>query len=451
MTQPHAVFQRFILLGLLCVGGCNDNVTQFVFEARIVDGDDGNPAADTDADTLRIALAEGELPVREFEYPIVDGQFDATLEFASFTSITRLRVEIDGTTTELQTAPPAFNPAATRGFLRVVAAAPSSCVPVSFNVMEAPRAAFGMVQSGTFAFVAGGTSPDEDQVEFFDALEWESRLFDEDFSVSNLGETRVATIGEGKILVLSAEAPPFIFDMLDTTNRVTQVVLDQSPESALVSIPGVGAMVIGGESGGAPTTRVSLVEPDGSIETFDMDTPRSGAAAAAVGEDVLVVGGDAAGSAEILFTDRFAAEPVAGVADGVRRGGLLVSDLEARALLIGGTDGTDALRGDTLRFDGCPSACASSAGPTWTTARRRPIVPEYSALVVGGEGSASIEEVRWSGSSVAIEPLVELQVPRAAAGAIVYESGAIVVAGGDDGVTERDDFEFCVPAALTAL
>ena len=79
------------------------------------------------------------------------------------------------------------------------------------------------------------------------------------------------------------------------------------------------------------------------------------------------------------------------------------------------------------------------------------ILPENSALIIGGNASRSVEEVRWSGDTVAIEPLSELNVARAAAGAIVYESGAFVVAGGDDGVSVRDDFEFCVPAALTPL
>ena len=63
MTQPHAVSRRSVLLALLCVGvvACNDDVSQFVFEARILDGDGGNPAAGTDATTLRIGIAEGEL------------------------------------------------------------------------------------------------------------------------------------------------------------------------------------------------------------------------------------------------------------------------------------------------------------------------------------------------------------------------------------------------------
>ncbi len=449
------MLRRSVFLGLLCFAGigCNDDVVQFVFETRIVDGDSGNPAADTDAETLRIALAEGDLPVREFEEPVVDGRFDITVEFASFSSLTRLRVELEGPTTQLQSAPPIFVPSATQGFMRLVTAAPSSCTRVSFNAMEAPRSSFGMIQSGTFALAVGGTSPEDEQVEFFDAIEWASRLFTEDFSVSFLGETRAATVGEGQILVLPAEGTPFVFDMLNTNNRVTTVGLHNGagPASALVSIPGVGAMVIGGENGGAARAGATLVEPGAELTTYTLSTPRAGATAAALGEDVLVVGGNDVGDAEIFLAGSLDGQPIDGVADGVRLGGLLIGDLETRALLIGGTDENDALRTDTLRLDGCPGACASSAGPTWGTARTRAIVPEYSTLVVGGDGSRSVEEVVWNGSAVSIDPVLEMQIPRAAAGAIVYESGAFVVAGGDDGVDPRDDFEFCTPDVLTPL
>ena len=91
------MIRPLVLLIVLSVGAaaCNDDVTQFVFDARILDGDGGNPVAGTDATTLRIAIAEGDLPVRDFEYPITDGQFDATLEFASFSSPTRASRRVD--------------------------------------------------------------------------------------------------------------------------------------------------------------------------------------------------------------------------------------------------------------------------------------------------------------------------------------------------------------------
>jgi len=432
---------------------CEESSAPFVFEARIVDGQNGNPAAGTDATTLRIGIQEGELPAQEYEYPITDGDFDALLEFALFTRPTRIRVEIEGETTELLSAPPAFVPAVSSGILRVVTAAPSSCERVTFDLLEAPRAFFGMVQSGTFALVVGGTSLSEEQVEFLDLLEWESRLFSEDIVLADLGATRAASIDEAEILVLPSNTRPFIFNMFDVTRRITPVELPNGagPRSALVSIPGVGAMVIGGEFAGEAQSAVTLVEPGGDVTSLQLSEARSGPAATTLGTDVLVVGGDAAGTAEVLIDGAAVGQPVAGVMDGVREAGLLVGDGESRALWMGGTSAADILRQDTIRFDGCPNRCVSAAGPQWTTARLNALQPAQSELVIGGDGSQLVDEVRWNGADVEIQQLLELDVPRAGAGGIVLESGAFIVAGGDDGVSIREDFEFCVSASLEPL
>ena len=432
---------------------CKESTARFVFEAGIVDGQNGNPAAGTDATTLRIGIQEGELPAQEYEYPITDGDFDALLEFALFTRPTRIRVEIEGETTELLSAPPAFVPAVSSGILRVVTTAPSSCERVTFDLLEAPRAFFGMVQSGTFALVVGGTSPSEEQVEFLDLLEWESRLFSEDIVLADLGATRAASIDEAEILVLPSNTGPFIFNMVDVTRRITPVELPNGagPRSALVSIPGVGAMVIGGEFAGEAQSAVTLVEPGGDVTSLQLSEARSGPAATALGTDVLVVGGDAGGTAEVLIDGAAVGQPVAGVMDGVREAGLLVGDGESRALWMGGTNAADILRQDTIRFDGCPNRCVSAAGPQWTTARLDALQPAQSELVIGGDGSQLVDEVRWNAADVEIQPLLQLDVPRAGAGGIVLESGAFIVAGGDDGVSIREDFEFCVPASLEPL
>jgi len=432
---------------------CKESSARFVFEAGIVDGQNGNPAAGTDATTLRIGIQEGELPAQEYEYPITDGDFDALLEFALFTRPTRIRVEIEGETTELLSAPPAFVPAVSSGILRVVTAAPSSCERVTFDLLEAPRAFFGMVQSGTFALVVGGTSPSEEQVEFLDLLEWESRLFSEDIVLADLGATRAASIDEAEILVLPSNTGPFIFNMVDVTRRITPVELPNGagPRSALVSIPGVGAMVIGGEFAGEAQSAVTLVEPGGDVTSLQLSKARSGPAATALGTDVLVVGGDAEGTAEVLIDGAAVGQPVAGVMDGVREAGLLVGDGQSRALWMGGTNAADILRQDTIRFDGCPNRCVSAAGPQWTTARLDALQPAQSELVIGGDGSQLVDEVRWNGTDVEIQQLLQLDVPRAGAGGIVLESGAFIVAGGDDGVSIREDFEFCVPASLEPL
>jgi len=441
-----------VVLGLLVVG-CQETVARFVFEARIVDGDGGNPAAGTDATTLRIGIREGELPAQEDEYPIVDGNFEALLEFESFTRLTRVRVEIAGATTDLVSAPPAFVPSATQGVMRVVAAAASSCELVTFNSLQAPRSFFGMTQSGTFALVVGGTSAGEEQVEFFDALEWESRLFDEDFSVPTLGRTRTVSIDEAKILVVPENTSPFIFDMFDRTQRISPVLLHDGAgsRSGLASVPGLGAMVIGGEVIGQPQSGVSLVGPDDSVTSLELSEPRSLPSAATLGTDVLVAGGNDEGNAEILVDGLSTGRPLEGFADGVRSSGLLVSDGVSRALWLGGTDATGAIRQDTVDFEDCPSSCVTMAGPVWATARLGVFQPDRSALIIGGDDSQRVEEVRWGADQVTIAPLLELQVPRAGAGAIVLESGAFIVAGGDDGVDIREDFEFCAPAALTPL
>jgi hypothetical protein len=444
-----------LLLGLLSVTAfsCQESVARFVFEALIVDGQNGNPAAETDATTLQIGIQEGELPAQEYEYPITDGDFEALLEFGAFTRPTRVRVEISGATTELLSASPTFVPSASAGLLRVVTAAPSSCERVTFDFLEAPRAFFAMVRSGTFALIAGGTGPSDAQIEFFDLLEWESRLFAEDLSVADLGETRAVSIDEAEILVVSKNAAPFIFNMLDSSRRIEPVVLHSGagPRSALVSVPGLGAMVIGGDVAGQAQAGVSLVAPGGEVTSLQLSKPRSGPAATALGADVLVVGGDPEGDAELLVDGAEAGQSVAGVMDGVRELGLLVSDGESRALLLGGTDAGGAVRQDSLRFDACPSACASGAGPPWTTARLGARQPADSTLIVGGESSSMVEEVLWNEGNVEIQPLLQMLVPRADAGVLVLESGAFIVAGGNDGVSIRDDFEFCVPAALEPL
>ncbi|MCZ6807552.1 MAG: hypothetical protein O7F08_11405 [Deltaproteobacteria bacterium] len=447
------------LLGLVCVcvsvgaWACEDDPAPFVFQGFVVDGENGNPAAGTDATTLRIGIQEGERSAQELEYPITDGQFDALLSFESFVDQTRIRVTIEGPTADLVTAPPSFVPALTGGLMRVVTTVPGSCERIAFNFMEAPRASFGMVQSDTFAFLVGGTEPAQEQVEFLDALEWESRLFVEDLSLSNLGPTRAASVDENQILVLPSNATPFIFDMQNTLNRITLVVLHAGAgtRSALVSIPGIGAMVIGGELSGEAQAAVSLVEPGGAVTSLQLSEPRSGPVAATLGTDVLVVGGDPLGNAELLREGSSTGEPVTSLMDGIREGGVLVGDGQTRALFVGGTDDVGALRQDTVRFDGCPDSCVSSSGPPWTTARLEVLQPVQSALLVGGTNSRLVEEVRWSASEVEIASLLELRAPRAAPGGIVLESGVFIVGGGNDGVSPREDFEFCAPPQLEPL
>ena len=164
----------------------------------------------------------------------------------------------------------------------------------------------------------------------------------------------------------------------------------------------------------------------------------------------MVVGGDSEGTAEVLIDGAAVGQPVAGVMDGVRESGS--SSATARAVPFGWAAPTPPTPCDKTRsLRWLSERCVSAAGPQWTTARLDALQPAQSALVIGGDGSQLVDEVRWNGADVEIQQLLQLDVPRAGAGGIVLESGAFVVAGGDDGVSIREDFEFCVPAALEPL
>jgi hypothetical protein len=451
------VLVRLVLLCFSCLGAlaCQDTIGRTVFDVRIVNGENGNPVEGTDADKLEITIQEGDLPAEEFPFPVTNGSFDAAIEFQLFFSPTRLRVELSGMSSTLLSAPPVFVPNETRAFIRMVVAAPSSCESVAFNLMEARRAHFGMVLSGQFALLAGGTSADA-QLEFFDAIQWHSNtntLDDLNKELDPLGETRAVSIDEAQILVLPAEAAPFVFDTSNADNRKKQVDLHTGagPRSALVFVPGLGAMVIGGEAEGEAQSGVTIVGTDAELTSLELREPRSGPTATPVGTDVLVVGGNPVGDAEILRHGQSTGEPVTSLMDGVREGAVLVGDGESRALLLGGVDDADMLRQDTVALTGCPDACVAAAGPIWSTARLEVLLPQGSTLLIGGTGSRLVEEVRWPAGMAEIAPLLELNTSRAGAGAVVLESGAFVVAGGNDGVSGLNDFEFCVPATLAPL
>ena len=458
MPVPLLLLGLSYFVGIL---GCDESTTQTVVSVRIVDGDNGNPVEGTDADTLSIAIQEGELEPRSFTFPIVNESFDAAIEFQSFVSPTLLRALLTGASTTLLSAPPVFVPENSGDFVRLVAAAPSSCESISFNLMEAPRARFGMALSGSFALLVGGTSVAETESEFLDVLQWFSNTNTLDRANvelemrGSLGDTRVASIDETQILVLPSDTPAFVFDMADQEDRIKDVRLHigAGVRSAIVSVPAVGAMVIGGAVDGVAQSAVTLVGRDGGLTALQLSTPRSGPAATALGADVLVVGGNEAGDAELLVGGQSTGEPVTSLSDGVREGGALVGDGSSRALLVGGVDEIGALRQDTVEFEACSDidTCDASPGRAWTTARLDVALAENSTLLIGGTDSALIEEVRWSQGIVAIAPFAELNVARAAPSAVVLESGAFIVGGGSDGGVRLDDFEFCVPAALEPL
>ncbi len=441
--------------------GCQDSSSPVFIEVDIVDGDGGNPAEGTPINELLITLEQEGLFTEDFDFSVVEGQFEAGVQFVSLAATTRMRVELrqaeaGGVGLRLLSAPPPFTAAESLGFVRLVAARSASCARVTLVRLETPRANFAMLPSGTFSTSFGGSSStlSTDQVEWLDMLQWKKGLFT-GVAFSRLGPTRGALIDETKALVLPNDAAPFIFDLNNPSEGGLPVTLHPGagPASALLSVPGRGAMVVGGEIDGTPVAQVSLVASDGEVSLLSLNQARAGAVATALGQNVLVVGGNDVGSAELLKDAQTTGIAVTSLADGVRQDALLVGDTQSMALLLGGTGENGALRQDTVVFHGCSDedGCESGPGPSWATARTGVLHPAGSTLLVGGAGSTLIEEVFWTQKFALIGPFARLSSPRAGAAGVVLESGALIVAGGDDGVASRSDFEFCVPTELTRL
>lgn len=435
---------------LVAALGCEESAGNLVFDVRIVDRTGGNPALDTDAEALSITVQQAPTEPRTFEFAVVDGVFDAGVFIESISVSTKARIALTGPTTQLIGAPPPFVPAETLGTMTIVVGEPSTC-----GRLEGPRLATGRANLGaslfeTFAFIAGGSENDP-QVEFFDLLRQELGVFEVD--LDQLGSAQVAAIADGQSLVVSMEAAPFIFNLADDDNRIVPVTLHDGagPASALVTVVGQGTYVIGGDDGGAATSSVSVVDADGGVVERTLSVVREGAAVAGFGEHVLVVGGDATGSAELL-SPTGETTPIEGFTDGVRSFGLLIANLAGdEALLIGGLDATDELRSDTVLFTGCPQSCVASVGPSWTESRAGTVTTVGSQLLIGGEGSRLVQEVRFTDGAVSIASVGELTVARSRAAATLLESGVLIVIGGHDGVAARDDIEICFPAELVEL
>ncbi len=443
------MFRPISLACLLALGACENSSSSIVFDVRIVDAAGGNPALGTDIDTLNITLQQGTADAEVFAFPVVDGLFDVGVFLDSLVASTGLRAELTGPTSLWFGAPPRFIPTELLLPMTVVVGEPNTCGRIDGLRLGTSRQALGTSLYETFAFVAGGSEADP-QVEFVDLLSQEPGTFD--VELDPLGATQVADIGDGQVLVVSAQAGPFIFDLSNPDDRATPVALHAGAglASALASVAGKGAYVIGGDDDGTPTDVISIVGLDGTVEERTLSTPRLGAAAVAVGDSVLVVGGDAAGSAEVISPSGIATT-IDGFADGVREFALLLTDDGATALLVGGLDASAEVRSNTWLFADCPDPCTPSAGPDWLNPRAGAITPTGSALIVGGEGSRLVERVDFVSGSASISTMAELELPRSQPGAIELESGVLIVLAGNDGAGPRDDVEYCFPAALNPL
>lgn len=442
-----------LLLASTSVLGCDETVGATLrFDLRAPDG--MNPAADPAVDSLHIrVLHEGSAEVSSTR-ALTERDLDLRISVPDIDKRTRVAFELTGPAGASRIgAPPAFIPSSTTGALRAVLAPPATCAVLSLTSLSTPRARSAFAVFGTFAFIAGGdglTSATE-RVEYVDLL---SLLSPSDTGVLSapLGPAKAAALDTRSLLVVSALRGPFLYDLDDRATPELAIALHSGagPESALLSLGDNGAVVIGGAVGDEGVAGVSFVDPQGNVRSLLLAAPRRAPAAYVFSDRILVLGGAAedAPFAEWILPEEPIGVPIPSINATSRRGAHLVAEPSGdRILLIGGLDALGAPRADTVLLTGCPAACVSSPGPTWT--RPRAGVAAAGALIAGGVGaSTDVDVVRFTPGEVLLERAGSLVHGRADASAIAFDTGTVLVLGGADPSGPRRDVEICFPASL---
>lgn len=457
--MPLRASTRFVLalvLVPLLAGsqpGCTD-ATAPSLAVQLVAPDGGDPTVGTDIDTLTVHVRQGDGPVMDLTSGVDPVDLDVAID--DLTAPIELTVELTGPTDRLIGAPPVFVPLES-GTLRIVVGPPGSCAELTGDraALATPRASAGVVDEDTFALVAGGfeVSGASGRVEAFDLVRMQRAAEIADLP-SLAGASRAAPVGDGKVLVVSDQAAPVLYDLRNPDQRLVPVTLHAGADatSAVVALPDGGAVVLGG-GGDAPVDGVTWVASDGTTHAARLAVPRARAAATAFGDLVLVAGGMADGDPLVELIGPadtmgrvVAAEPTHGVRDGA-----LLAERGGRAWLLGGTDALGDVRTDTLLLSGCPDACAVAPGPTWPDARVGVAALPIDAgllLVGGGDAGAPgalVERARLDTALPTFEPAPPLAVPRSQAGVVRFASGVTVVLGGRAAGGVTGSVEVCWP------
>ena len=443
---------------VVCVAApsCDDTPSGRELRVEIVGTDGHSAVAAGDVTQIRIVVRQGDAMSETVESAVTGGTFSLSLPITDTSLPIRIVAELTGPSLRLVGALPAFVADETSGTVRIVVGPPGRCEVVYDASLRAARAGADVATLGTFALVAGGEAPaaTAHTIEFFDLLVQRSSSEVIPLGAA-LGETHVARLTDRRALVVGASDAALVVDLglPSTPTRPLSLHTGAGARSATVSVGERGAVVIGGETSGAPIDDVSWVSSDGTVSTSHLVTPRHDAAAVAVGELVLVSGGAAPGAPPIEWLDAIshdahAVEPA--VDDLVRLGAALsVSPDATRAYVFGGT-GVAGPRSDALAFGLCPTPCsvmppAAWPGPLPPGAGRPVSTPRGTLIAPRGEPGDALQGIIWSadGPHADVRPF---ETARTAAAATELAGGIVLVFGGSDGTSPRTDVELCFPA-----
>jgi hypothetical protein len=217
----------------------------------------------------------------------------------------------------------------------------------------------------------------------------------------------------------------------------------------------MGAVVLGGVGAiDAPVADITWIAPDGVARRSVLATPRASPSAVALGDTILVVGGASASTdpwAELVSIGGDGAALATAFED--RSGAVLVPAGDSRrALLVGGTDSTGAPIEETVLYTCTATSCETTAGPRFARARTAfalAMLPAGGALLAGGDGPvASVDRVSFDETTAFIEPIGDLETPRAHATAFATDPGLAFVVGGTTPDGPQAGVEVCFPRSL---
>ena len=122
-------------------------------------------------------------------------------------------------------------------------------------------------------------------------------------------------------------------------------------------------------------------------------------------------------------------------------------------LLLGGRDGDGAIRKDSLLFEQCPGSCTAVAGPVFAQiSSKSKIIPVPS----GGawiQGSATSDRellfLDWVNGVPVLRLQAVLSTERNGAAPLGFESGVLLLSGGQSKAQTHQDIVMCYPNALS--
>lgn len=209
---------------------------------------------------------------------------------------------------------------------------------------------------------------------------------------------------------------------------------------ARVTAPDGTQYIVGGTRPSGSTTRILVIDPDGSASFASTTAAREGACATYVeGRGLVVIGGDTAGAgAELLAPKAAIASPLPFPPDTTRRCGATTLDNSHVAYAGGADSPADTGAGSPVRV--LDLACTTSCTPSTWTGTETPLVRAESAtlsadaiLIVGDDKDGASHVVRASPTNGKKE--IPLKVARRG-GRLVVTPASLVVLGGGAGIEQ---------------